>query len=35
MAVPNFTLTDQAGASITLSDYFDAVTLLLFLRGDW
>ena len=35
MAVPDFTLTDQAGASITLSDYADAATLLLYLRGDW
>lgn len=35
MTVPDFTLRDQADTPVTLSDYFDAGTLLLFLRGDW
>jgi hypothetical protein len=32
---PDFTVTDQAGKSFTLSDHLDAAALLVFLRGDW
>jgi hypothetical protein len=30
-----FTLTDQSGEPLTLSDQLDAAALLVFLRGDW
>jgi hypothetical protein len=32
---PDFTLTDQAGHDVTLSEHLDAGVLLVFLRGDW
>jgi peroxiredoxin len=35
MAVPDFTLKDQAGVDWTLSGHRDTGILLVFLRGDW
>jgi peroxiredoxin len=35
MAVPDFTLSDQAGDPWTLSERRDAAMLLVFNRGDW
>jgi peroxiredoxin len=35
MAVPDFTLSDQAGEEWTLSAHRDTAVLLVFLRGDW
>lgn len=33
--LPDFTATDQAGRSWTLSENLDAPVLVVFLRGDW
>ena len=35
MALPDFTLPDQAGEPWTLSDHSDSAVLLVFNRGDW
>lgn len=35
MALPDFTLEDQAGQPWRLVDHLDAGVLLVFLRGDW
>jgi peroxiredoxin len=35
MAVPDFTLNDQAGSEWSLSAHRDTAMLLVFLRGDW
>lgn len=35
MAVPDFTLLDQAGVDWTLSEHQHTGILLVFLRGDW
>lgn len=35
VAVPDFSLLDQAGEPWTLSPHRDSAVLLVFLRGDW
>ena len=35
MTVSDFTVTDQAEESWTLSNHLDAAVVLVFLRGDW
>ena len=35
MALPDFTLEDQACQPWTLGSHLDAGVLLVFLRGDW
>jgi peroxiredoxin len=35
VAVPDFTLLDQAGEPWTLTAHRDSAVLLVFLRGDW
>ncbi len=35
MAIPDFTLDDQARDPWRLADHLDAGVLLVFLRGDW